>query len=172
MSGKSLKGLASGSAALLLAALGAAGCGGGGSSTGSSSSDAGVVAAIETACAKAAGYSVWLPEHQAKSHLSITELEAAAREGGEEFRATLESLDPPADLRGPVEELAAYRLESTNSKKKLLAGLAKEEGLYRAAGAERCAEGMRAAILTFEGASVKAAYRQVGLPLPPKPAGW
>ncbi len=84
----------------------------------------------------------------------------------------MESLDLPADVKGPIDELLAYRLESTGSRKKLSAELAEEEGFYRAAGADRCAKSLRASNLSLNGASVEDAYRQVGLPLPPKPPGW
>jgi hypothetical protein len=159
--------------ALLLAlAVLAAGCGGGGSSSGGSSSDAEVVAKIETACAKVAGYSVWLPEHQQKEALSVKQLQPIVDKAGEEFDATLEALEPPADLQAPVEEIAAFRLGPSQSRKQLAQELTKEEALYRAAGADRCAKGVEASLLTINGMNVEAAYKKVGLPLPPKPAGW
>lgn len=156
----------------LAATLGllAAGCGGGGDG-GSMSKDE-VVAKVETACAKVNGYTVWLPEHLQKTHQTVDQGSVIVKRADEEFRSTLESLDPPDDLKKPLERLADNDPGSVSSPAELKAELTHTEGLYEAVGATRCAKAMHASILTVDGKSVEGAYHAVGLPLPPRPDGW
>jgi hypothetical protein len=132
-----------------------------------------VASQVETACTKASAFSVWLPEHLQKSHESVDEGEAIIQDAAEEFRSSLESLDPPADLRKPIERLASTESEeSASSLAATRAALKRRAALYEEVGADRCSRSTKASLLTLDGASVEAAYRRVGLPLPPRPDGW
>jgi hypothetical protein len=132
-----------------------------------------VAARIETACAKASAYAVWLPEHLQKTHETVTEGTAIMRRADDEFRSSLKSLDPPADLKAPIERLeSAAPEESATSLAATKAALRRHMTLYEKVGATRCAQGIHASLLTIDGASVEEAFHQVGLPLPPRPAGW
>jgi hypothetical protein len=132
-----------------------------------------VVAKVETACMKAAAYAVWLPEHLQKTGKSTDEGAAIMRRADDEFRSSLKELDPPGDLRKPLEALEKYEpAESESSLAKLKASLKERATLYDDVGADRCAKGLRASILSIDGKSVEEAFEGVGLPLPPRPAGW
>ena len=73
----------------------------------------------------------------------------------------------------PVERLASGSYEGEGaSRAATISSLGREADLYRQVGATDCAKSVHAAILTLEGASVAAAYRQVGVPLPQRPDGW
>jgi hypothetical protein len=163
-------------AAAVVLVLIAAGCGGGGSSSsggnGSMTKDE-VVAKVESACQKASAYAVWLPEHLKKTHKTANEGTLIMRRADDEFRASLKELDPPEDLRKPLEALEKYEpSESDSSLAKLKASLKERAALYEEVGADRCAEGLQASLLTIDGASVEEAFEKVGLPLPARPAGW
>jgi hypothetical protein len=167
-------------ALLALAALGllAAGCGGGGDSTegvgadGAMSKDE-VVAKVESACTKASAYAVWLPEHLQKTKKTVEEGTTIMRAADDEFRASLEELDPPADLRKPIEALATDESErSATSLPEIRAALKTRITLYEEVGATRCAKSIRASLLSIGGKSVEEAYESVGLPLPSRPPGW
>jgi hypothetical protein len=150
-----------------------AGCGGGGSSDGGGTeSKAEVAAKVEAACTKVNAYAVWLPAHVAKTHESIDEASAAMHGHDAEFRSTLEALDPPAELESAIEGIEAGNTQNGTSPAVVKAALRKSIGLYREIGAEDCADEVRAGLLVIGGTSVKAAYHQVGLPLPARPAGW
>jgi hypothetical protein len=156
-------------------ALLAAGCGGGGDSTGGNGtmSKDEVVAKVESGCLKAAAYAVWLPEYLQKTKKTTTEGPAIMRKSDDEFRASLESIDPPADLREPLEALEKYEPdESESSLSGLKASLKERAALYEEVGADRCAKSLRASLLTIDGKSVEEAFDAVGLPLPKRPAGW
>ncbi len=131
------------------------------------------MARVEAACTTAAGYAVWLPEHLQKTHRSVAEAGAIIRRSGDQFRRSLEALDPPGELRQPIERLASEDLEgSTDSLAALRASLKQRIALFEEVGAARCAKSVEASLLSADGRSVEGAYRSVGLPLPPRPAGW
>jgi hypothetical protein len=163
--------------AAALALLAIAGCGGGGGSStgggeGGSESQSQVASKIDAACVKVNGYAVWLPEHVRKTHESIDEATAAMHGADDEFRSTLEALDPPAELVPAIEEIEAGNTQHGTKPAAVKAQLRKTLAVYREVGAEECAAGIRAGLLVLGGASVKDAYRQVGRPVPPRPAGW
>ena len=132
-----------------------------------------VAARVEAACTKAAGYNVWLPEHLQKTHRSIAEASAIIGRVGDRFRASLEALDPPEELREPIERLRSEASKgSASSLAAIRARLKRQIALYEEVGASRCAKAVEASLLTADGKSVEDAYRSVGLPLPRRPAGW
>jgi hypothetical protein len=154
-------------AAIMLVA-GVSACGGGGTETRDE-----VAVQVEAACSTLAGFSVWLPEHLAKTHGSIAEAEAILRKAEGEFGSALASLDPPSALQAPLERLASESPEADGgSRSATISYLEREADLYRQVGATSCAKGVQASILSLEGASVPDAYRQVGVPLPQRPDGW
>jgi hypothetical protein len=132
-----------------------------------------VVAKVESACQKASAYAVWLPEHLQKTHKTANEGTLIMRRADDEFRTSLGELDPPEELRKPLEALEKYEpSESDSSLDKLKASLKERAALYEEVGADRCAKGLEASLLTIDGASVEEAFEKVGLPLPARPAGW
>jgi hypothetical protein len=132
-----------------------------------------VAAKVEDACAKASAYAVWLPEHLQKTKKSVAEGTIIMRRADDEFRASLEELSPPPGLRKPIEALASDKAESSaTSMPEIRATLKKQIALYEEVGAGRCARSLRASLLSLGGESVEEAYESVGLPLPPRPAGW
>ena len=150
-------------------AVAGSGCGGGAKAEGAGE----VAAQVEVACTKLSSVAVWLPEHLAKTGGSVADAKTIVRGAEDEFRSTLASLDPPADLQAPLGRLASDRFDDGSaSLAASKAALRHEAALYRKVGATGCAKGVRASLLTLEGASVSDAYRQVGLPLPRRPSGW
>jgi hypothetical protein len=132
-----------------------------------------VAAKVESACTKAVSYAVWLPEHLQKTHKTVDEGTQIMRRADDEFRSGLEELDPPDDLKAPLEALEDdSEGESASSTAAFRASLQKRAAAYDEVGASDCAKAIRASILTIDGASVEDAYRKVGLPLPARPAGW
>jgi hypothetical protein len=132
-----------------------------------------VVARVESACTEASAYAVWLPEHLQKTKKSREEGAAIMRRADDEFRSSLEALDPPDDLRQPIESLATNESgNSASSPAAIRTSLERRIALYEEVGADRCAKSIRASILSLDGKSVEDAYGTVGLPLPPRPAGW
>jgi hypothetical protein len=132
-----------------------------------------VTARVESACLKAAAYAVWLPEHLQKTGKSAAEGTAIMKRADDEFRSSLESLDPPADLAKPIEGLeTSDPTESGSSLTELKASVKKRAALYDEVGADRCSKSLRASILSIDGKSVEEAFESVGLPLPQRPAGW
>ena len=127
---------------------------------------------VEAACTEADSVSVWLPEHLAKTHESTADGEAIVEEASDRFRSTLESIDPPDDLRAPLEALEEEPAASAGSVSAIKASLRKKIGLYREIGATRCAKELGASILVLGGTSVEGAFRREGVSLPPRPAGW
>jgi hypothetical protein len=131
------------------------------------------VAKVESACQKASAYAIWLPEHLQKTHKTVDEGTAIMRKSDDEFRASLKELDPPEDLQEPLEALEKYDPDETGSSiADFKASLKERAALYEEVGADRCAKGLQASLLTIDGASVEEAFEKVGLPLPARPAGW
>jgi hypothetical protein len=156
-----------------LAALAIAGCGGGGSSTGGGSESKDEVATkIDAACAKVNGYAVWLPEYVQKTHKSIDEATAAMHTADDEFRSTLEALDPPEELDDAIAKIEAGNTQNGTKPAEVKAALRQSAAVYEEIGADGCAKGTRAGLLVLGGAAVKDAYDQVGLPVPARPPGW
>ena len=136
-------------------------------------SDDEVATEVDAACVKASGYSVWLPEHLQKTGESIDQARAIIRRANDEFGSSLEALDPPDDLREPLERLATEDPEaSASSLGAIRTSLKRRIALLDEVGATRCAKSVEASLLFGDGKSVEDAYRSVGLPLPPRPAGW
>jgi hypothetical protein len=164
--------LGAGATTLLLVALAAfaiAGCGGGGG--GGESKDE-VAAKVEQACRKVNGYAVWLPEYQQKTHKSIDEITAVMHGADDEFRSTLEGLDPPNELTDAIAKIEAGNTQQGTKPAEVKAQLRKTAVLYEEIGATDCAKGVHAGLKTLDGAAVKDAYAEEGLALPPRPKGW
>jgi hypothetical protein len=158
----------------LLALLVVAGCGGGGSSSdggGKMSADE-VVAKVEAGCVKDSAYSVWLPEHVQKEKLPIAQGRKEVEKAGDEYKAMLAALDPPDDLAEPIDALIAGPPKGPATKAGFKAYVRRFIALYEEIGATRCSRGLKASLLVIKGASVTAAFKQVGEPLPPRPPGW
>jgi hypothetical protein len=172
-------------AALLLAALAAlaiAGCGGGGSSISSgrtvnstgleTETKEAVAAKVEKACVELNAHSIWLPEYQQKTHKSLEEVTAVMREADDEFRGELETLEPPLELLGAIEDIEKGNTRHGTKPAAVKAQLRKTAVDYEEIGATDCAKAIDAGIKTIDGTAVKQAYEEEGLSLPPRPSGW